>query len=69
MEIHRFKSESLEILVPNLYGISTKSPVEPKRKRWSEEEFFRALAENVGVGIVQIVRDLYDWSREEADRI
>lgn len=70
LEMRRFRVEGVEILVPHLYGISAKPPAkETKRKKWSEEEFFRVLKENVESDIFQIVRDLYDWGEDIADRV
>jgi len=70
LEMRRFRVEGIEVLVPHLYGMSAKPPVgEPKRKKWSEEEFFRVLKENVEFDTFQIVRDLYDWGKNIADRV
>jgi hypothetical protein len=40
-----------------------------QRRKWSEEEFFRALSESVEPSAVRIVRDLYEWGESTADRI
>jgi len=69
LEMRRFQTDKIEVLLPHLYGMSTKPPVGEERKKWSEEEFFRALNENVESNVVSIVRDLYEWSRNTADRI
>ena len=63
--MRRFQTDGIEVLVPHLYGVSTKPPA---RKRWSEDEFFTVL-EKVGPSVVSIVRDLYEWSRNTAHRI
>ena len=70
LELRRFRVEKTEILVPHLYGISAKPPAgETKIKKWSEEEFFRVLKENIESDTFQIIRDLYEWSKNTADRI
>lgn len=67
LEMRRFQAEKIEVLVPHLYGVSTKPPAGGKRRKWSEAEFFRVL-EEVEPNSVSIVRDLYEWSRDVADR-
>jgi len=34
---------------------------------WTEKEFFKALSKNVEPDVVDIVRNLYEWSKDEAD--
>lgn len=70
LEVRRFQAGGVEILVPQLHGLSAKAPVaRGERKKWTEEAFFGALAENVGPDIVTIARDLYEWSEDTADRV
>lgn len=70
LEMYRFQIDRIEILVPHLYGVSVKSSFgEGKRKKWSEEEFFRVLNENVKPDVVTIVKDLYEYGKDVADRI
>lgn len=70
LEMHRFQTGRIEVLVPHLYGVSVNPPVgEGKRKKWSEEEFFKVLDENVKSDVVSIVKDLYEWGKNVADRI
>jgi len=40
-----------------------------KRKKWTEAEFFRVLADNVEPEVVGIIQELYEWSRVVADRV
>ncbi|MBS7614657.1 hypothetical protein KEJ18_02845 [Candidatus Bathyarchaeota archaeon] len=68
LEMNRFQADKTEVLVPYLYGASTK-PATSQRGQWSEEEFFKALEENNKQEIVAIVKDLYKWSANTADRI
>ena len=70
MEMQRFQLEGFEILVPHVFGASAQAPgKESQQKRWTEERFFNVLSGSVEPGTVAIVRDLYDWSQETADRI
>uniref|UniRef100_A0A7V4KBL8 DUF91 domain-containing protein n=1 Tax=Fervidobacterium pennivorans TaxID=93466 RepID=A0A7V4KBL8_FERPE len=69
LEMKRFQIDQIEILIPHLYGISTKPTVSKERGQWSEEEFFKVLEEKNTPNIVDLVRDLYDWSVRTADRV
>jgi len=40
LEMQRFETDNIDILVPNLYGISQKPTTGAIRKKWSEKEFF-----------------------------
>jgi hypothetical protein len=40
-----------------------------RRKKWTEEEFFKVLSENTEPTIVSTVRDLYEWGLSTADRV
>jgi len=65
LEMNRFQSGNVEILVPYLYGVSTKSPPTSKRKPWTEQEFFDVLTESVPE-VGEIVRNLYSWAKSTA---
>jgi len=77
VEIKQFQREDdkgQKALVPRVVGLteSARSVKElPRRRRtqWSEERFFQVLSENVESNVVVIVRDLYTWSQDVADRI
>lgn len=71
LEVRRFKASGIEILVPQLYGLSTKPTAkgDGKRKKWTREEFFEVLRENVDPGVATIVEDLYEWAEAAADRV
>jgi len=68
LEMRRFQIDKIEVLIPHLYGVSTKPPAGGKRKMWSEAEFFRVY-EEVQPDSFEVVKDIYEWSRDEADRI
>ncbi len=68
LEVRRFQAGGIEIIVPQLHGLSVKPPP-PIREKWTRDKFFRALSENVAPGTVTIVEDLYEWSEDTADRI
>ncbi|MFQ5882100.1 MAG: hypothetical protein ACE5I9_06465 [Candidatus Methylomirabilales bacterium] len=71
LEVHRFKANGTEILVPQLYGLSAKPTTTrgERRKKWTREEFFEVLRENVEPDIVAIIEDLYEWAEDTADRV
>lgn len=66
--MRRFQADAIEILIPYLYGAPSRPP-EPKRKKWTEEEFFEVLNQNVEPKIINVVKDIYEWSKNVADRI
>ncbi len=69
LEMRRFQTDSTEILIPHLYGASSKSP-ENKRRQWTEEEFFRLFREkNTDPEVVSVAEDFHEWAKKEADRI
>lgn len=69
LEMNRFQADKTEVLVPYLYGASTKPATSQQRAQWTEEEFFRALEEKNKPELVAVVKDLYRWSIDTADRI
>jgi len=69
LEMKRFQVDQIEILVPRLYGVSTKPSTSQGRGQWSEERFFKVLEEKNEPNVVRLVKDIYDWSLQTADRI
>jgi len=69
LELKRFKSEDIDILVPHLYGTSYKELKVSSKKQWTEEEFFKVISEKNEPGVVEIIRDIYEWSKKEADTV
>lgn len=66
LEMRRFQSDAIEILIPHLYGIS---PRPPETKKWTEEKFFSVFAENVDSEVIGIVRALYTWAKVTSYKI
>jgi len=69
LEMNRFQTNKIEVLVPHLYGASMKPSTSRQRGQWSAEEFFTDLEEKNAAGIVDFVEDLYKWTVETADRV
>ncbi|MEN3007308.1 MAG: hypothetical protein ABC585_00145 [Candidatus Methanosuratincola petrocarbonis] len=67
LEMKEFQIDNLEILVPHLHGVSTKPFSISERTQWSEEEFFENFEEKVPEA-VGLVKDLYEWSKNTADK-
>ena len=65
LEINVFKTEGdLEVLIPYVYGISTKPTSATRSKRqWDEKSFFEALEENNSPDVVNVVRKIYEWCK------
>jgi len=69
LEMRRFQTDSSEILIPHLYGASSKPPP-TNRKQWTEKEFFKVLGEkNADAKVVSVAEDLHKWAKKIADRI
>ncbi|MEM2777061.1 MAG: hypothetical protein QXU83_07345 [Candidatus Bathyarchaeia archaeon] len=69
LELKRFQYEKIEILVPHLYGASIKPLAEQRKAQWDEERFFKVLEEKNEPAIVKLVKEIYEWSLNTADRI
>ena len=69
LEMRRFQADFEEVLIPHLYGASSKPP-ESKRKKWTEEEFLRVFSEkNAEPELIDVVKELYEWAKNVADRV
>lgn len=73
IEIRQFVGQGLKTLVPRVLGQTIearqkKDPVTRGRK-WDEERFFGALAENTSPEGVAAVRQLYEWARDTCDYV
>lgn len=68
LEMRRFQADEIEVLLPHIYGISTKPSAGGKRTRWTETRFFKVLKEQ-HPDVVEIVNELYGWSQETADKV
>ncbi len=71
LEVHRFQAGGIQILVPQLHGLSVKPsvPKDEKRRKWTKEEFFETLQGNIEPDVIAIVEDLYEWAEDTADRV
>lgn len=74
VELEYYKFNEYEIMIPRLFGSEVKvkpgiSTTSERRKKWDEESFFRNAAERLKQEEVQSVRDLYDFSKQNASQI
>lgn len=73
LELEYFKDEKRELLVPRLYGgpeakkATGKRETSPRRKKWDEISFFEE-ARSLGENLFPLVRDLYEFTKTEADK-
>lgn len=68
LEMNRYQTDKIEVLVPHLHGSSTKSSKGTQRTQWTEERFFKVLEEKNAPNVVEVAKDLYQWSKKSADR-
>ena len=64
LEISKFTAEGgVDVLIPHVYGISTKpTSATLSRRQWDEKSFFSVFEEN-HPEIVNVVRELYEWCK------
>ncbi len=68
LEMPRFRAKGTDVLVPHLYGTPIAESSRPTRKKWTEAIFLEAIAD-LPPAESAVVKDLYDWSRRQADWI
>ncbi|TKJ42721.1 hypothetical protein CEE36_06465 [candidate division TA06 bacterium B3_TA06] len=72
LELEYFKDDKRELLVPRLYGgpevkeATGKQRPTAKRRRWDEASFFEE-ARSLGENLFPLARNLYEFSKKEAD--
>lgn len=72
LELEYFRDDKREMLVPRLYGgpevkgATEKEKSTPKRRKWNEASFFEE-ARSLGKDLLPLVRDLYEFTKKEAD--
>jgi len=71
VELEYYTHEGYEILIPHVFGAESKKKVVsvPGRKTWDYDSFFRHAKEILDAEEYDVVRKLYDFSREKADEI
>lgn len=73
VEMEFYKYEDYEILIPRLYGAEVRKDVgatASPRRRWDEKLFFEDVQKRIGEeGKVKIVKDLYEFSKANADEV
>jgi len=69
LEMRRFQSGTTEIMVPKVEGdYRPKVQRTPSaRRRWNRESFFKDATSKVSTDAVAIMKDLFDWCKENAD--
>ena len=68
LEVRRFRNKGVDMLVPHLYGASIKRSSAAINKRWTESSFFERI-ESLEKKVSATARDIFDWSRDKADRV
>lgn len=66
LQVQLFKKDDLEIYAPAIFGFARKAGVgTPERRLWNEVTFFDALANIDGI-IVQTIREIYEFCKQDA---
>jgi len=74
VELEYYKHNELEIIIPKLFGAEVPKSVSTgkkwsERRQWNEESFFEKLKEKLTSDEINVVRELYDFSLDSADRV
>ena len=71
LEMQRFQKENAEILVPHVFGTVSpeKRPSGGSRIRWTEKRFFDTSRAKQTSEVVNIIQDIYDWTKDKANRV
>lgn len=70
LELQRFKSQGLHVLVPHIHGVSTKQLKNAdKRKKWTESAFFEEISEWPDKKMLDTAKEIYQWTKGVADRL
>ncbi|MCL4464979.1 MAG: hypothetical protein M1401_00185 [Chloroflexi bacterium] len=67
LEMRRFQSEEVEVLVPHVQG-KVEGRQTP-RSQWDEARIRAVLLSELSVPAAQVAIDLYEWTKEHADRL
>lgn len=68
LEVQRFQAAGLQMLVPNVFGLSASASA-GKRDNWNEAAFFDMLGNSVQHDTVEATVNLYSWAQDTADRL
>jgi len=74
VEIEYYKFESNELMIPKIFGNEVKKDIDVasssrKWRKWTEELFFDELKANVQLKYFQEIKKVYDYFKNNADRI
>jgi len=69
LEVRRFRSGEIEVLVPHLHGAAPAISPRASRKTWTEEQFLTALGAKEGETVLALARDLLQWTKQASDRV
>ncbi len=75
VEMEYYKYKEHEIIIPRIYGtevkkdIAVRSTIGGGRKKWTEQDFFDSIIDHGGEKYQENIKDLYEFSKREADDI
>jgi len=69
LEMNRFQADTIEILVPHVHGSATKPITTGQRRSWNEETILKDLTERNPPDAANTAKELFRWTKENADRI
>jgi hypothetical protein len=72
LEMRRFQHKENEMLVPHVFGLIDKNRRignAGNRKKWDETSYFADVHANLKPPATDIIRNLFEWSKEHGDSI
>lgn len=71
LELHKYKSDNTQMLVPHMYGKvpQSKRASSIQRKLWTEEGFFNHARTQNSEMILDMMHNILEWAKVNADRV
>ena len=71
LELHKYKSDNTQMLVPHMYGKvpQSKRVGSLKKKLWTEEGFFNHAQTLNSETILDMMHQILEWAKANADRV
>ncbi|MBE0410925.1 MAG: hypothetical protein IBX69_14490 [Anaerolineales bacterium] len=68
LEMRRFKTEKIEMLLPRVLGplrMSKRTPVAPPARQWDQSSYFRELERVHGEDAARVARRILEWAQQK----
>lgn len=70
LQISSFEeSEDKRVLIPTVFGYSSKTGKTSSRKRWDPDRFFNDVNKRLQLDITEAINELYEFTKDNADNV